>query len=339
MQGDAGERQPCAQLLVATWFAWRGEFTISVTNAATVDVEDWHALYHGYLTGEELPPTEHVVVGTQILLDLFARNGVTGTFFVTGPCAVTFPPLVREIVAAGHEIACHGWAHRPISTFTPETFRADLKRALGALEDVTGAPVQGYRAPFFSIGPSETWALDIVAELGFQYDSSLSPLRFAAAGRSVVPGLHRLPADGPGTSLVELPMSTAHWLGKQRNIGGGRWFRLLPCGVILNGFQQLSRLGIVAQTYTHSYEVLPYRLRLPGPLRGLSVRAKAYLLESAYAINRQQTATRLAAVLQQCPRWAPIRAIAAEFLAPAATEGEVVRTPAAMPVQEFVPPG
>jgi polysaccharide deacetylase family protein (PEP-CTERM system associated) len=291
------------------------QLAASVASVATVDVEDWHSLVHRDLGAGEIPLTDHLVTGTRLLVELFGRCGVRGTFFFTGPSAVAFPDLVREVAAAGHEVACHGWAHRPTWTFTPETFREDLTRARAALEDVVGTAVQGYRAPFFSIGPAELWALDIVAELGFVYDSSLSPLRFAAAGLELAPGLQRLPEGSAGAGLVELPMTTARWLGKQRNIAGGRWFRSLPRRVILDGFRDLNARGLIAQTYTHSYEVLPYRLVVPRPLKGATLRAKAWLYELAYAARRHETAPRLSALLESCERWAPLADVVTSFLA------------------------
>lgn len=314
----------------------RGPEPVSVANAATVDVEDWHPQLYRALTGHELPPTEHLVTGTRILIDLLRQHNVAGTFFVTGLYAATFPGLVRDIAAAGHEVACHGWAHRPTQTLTPGSFREDLRRSQGALQDLLSTSIEGYRAPYFSIGPAEMWALDIIAQAGFRYDSSLSPLRFAAAGRALAPGLQYVPVGG-GASLVEFPMTTVRWLGKERNIGGGRLFRLLPRSAIVDGFRRLNELGIAAQTYTHSYEVLPYALTvprplprvltrakahrselaasLPWPLTGLPVWATVHLVELAYTLGRQRTAPRLAALLKDRPRWVPIRQLVADFVA------------------------
>ncbi len=281
-----------------------------VTNALTVDVEDWHSLVHRDLTGEDIPQTEHVVTGTQILLDLLAEHQTLGTFFVTGQCAEQFPGLVRAIAEAGHEVGCHGWAHRPTWLFTPDEFRHDLQRGLATLADVLGEPVVGYRAPFFSIGPGESWALGIVAEFGLQYDSSVSPLRVDGGGRRVAPGLQRL-LVGPG-GLVELPMTTTAWLGKQRNISGGRWFRMLPQSVLLQGFERLNEQGLVGQVYIHSYEVLPYPLQFPRPL-ALARRLRSRMLEAAYACGRGRTGPRLARLLRECGRWGRLRDIVADF--------------------------
>jgi len=284
----------------------------TVTNAVTVDVEDWHSLVHRDLTGEDIPQTEHVVTGTRILMELLGEHGVRGTFFVTGQCASQFPDLVREIAQAGHEVGCHGWAHRPTWAFSPEEFREDLRRGLAVLQDVLGEPVVGFRAPFFSVGPDELWAIEIVAEEGLLYDSSVSPLRFARAGRSFAPGLQRLTVGA--ATLPELPMTTALWLGNERNLSGGRWFRMLPRSALLNGFGDLNRRGIVAQVYIHSYEVLPYRLTFPRPLAGLAKRARARALETAYALRRGQTVPRLTALLRGCGPWGRLRDIVADFV-------------------------
>lgn len=308
-----------------------------MANAATVDVEDWHPQLYRALTGHEVPPTEHLVTGTRLLMDLLGQHDVAGTFFVAGPYAAAFPGLVRDIAAAGHEVACHGWAHRPTQTLTPESFREDLRRAQGTLQDLLGTPVEGYRAPYFSIGPSEMWALDIVAEAGFRYDSSLSPVRFASAGQALAPGLQYVRVSGGGASLVEFPATTVRWLGKERSIGGGRLFRLLPQGIVANGFRGLNERGIPAQTYTHTYEVLPYALTIPRPLpsappptRGhlaelaytlprpltkLPTWVNVHLVELAYRLGHRQTAPRLAALFKQGLRWVPIRQLVAEFVA------------------------
>jgi polysaccharide deacetylase family protein (PEP-CTERM system associated) len=285
-----------------------------VSNAVTVDVEDWHSLVYRDLVGADLPATEHTATGTRILLDLLAECGIRGTFFVTGRCAVAFRELIRDIAGAGHEVACHGWSHLPVWTLSREGFREELRRTVSAIEDATGERVLGYRAPLFSIRPAERWALEEVAAAGLLYDSSLSPLRFDAHGQPLAQGLQIINTDF-AAPLVEFPMSTAAWFGKARNISGGRWFRTLPFGVISNGFRRLNEAGVAAQTYTHTYEVLPYRLVVPGPLRGVATRAKARLIEAAYAARRNQTMPRLRALLSQPENWAPISDLVAGFLA------------------------
>ncbi|MEQ1834319.1 MAG: polysaccharide deacetylase family protein, partial [Candidatus Eisenbacteria bacterium] len=144
-------------------------------NALTVDFEDW---YHGI----ELPPSrwegleDRIVRSGQCVLDLFRRAGVRATFFVLGSVAERHPELVRAIAADGHEIATHGWSHTLIYQQTPEVFRDELRRSIELLRDLTGAPVDGHRAPFFSITPRSLWALDILKEFGIRYDSSLFPV-------------------------------------------------------------------------------------------------------------------------------------------------------------------
>ena len=141
---------------------------------------------------------ERLDVSTRWVLERLARDGVRATFFIVGKIAEHNPQLIRDIHGAGHEVASHSWDHRRVHHFTPETFREDLRRSKHALEDLTGAAVVGYRAPTFSITRQTAWALDVLAEEGFLYDSSIYPVRHDRYG---VPGAPRTPfRRGAGSS-------------------------------------------------------------------------------------------------------------------------------------------
>jgi polysaccharide deacetylase family protein (PEP-CTERM system associated) len=224
-----------------------------VLNAVTVDVEDWLQS----TVDPTLPLTDHFPRNTHRVLEALAGHGVRGTFFVLGLAAEQAPQLVREIQAAGHEVQSHGYGHRLIHELTPEQFRADVERSKKLLEDITGSPVDGYRAPAFSITRSTLWALDVLAETGFRYDSSIFPLRTPRYGIDGAPHYpHRLRTAG-GHELLELPVASWHVLGRRVPTGGGGYFRLFPYFVLWRGVQQLNAHGASAVIYMHPYEYNP----------------------------------------------------------------------------------
>ncbi len=229
-------------------------------NAISVDVEDWLQS----TLDPQLPLTERFRHSTDKVLAAFAARGVRGTFFVLGLAAEKAPDLVRRIANAGHEIQSHGYGHRLVHTLTPAEFRADLDRSKKLLEDLTGRPIRGYRAPAFTIGLSNLWALDVLVECGFEYDSSVFPLRTGRYGIDGAPRHpHRLRAPNGG-ELFELPVASYRWCGRRLPVGGGGYFRLFPYGVIRRGVAQLNRAGQPATIYMHPYEYDPIEFRELG---------------------------------------------------------------------------
>ena len=229
-------------------------------NALTFDVEDWHQLVEWKLTGT-LPPCSPNVVGlTHDILDALSRHGVRATFFVLAHVARAFPSLVRDIHAAGHEVASHGWSHRLIYRQTREEFATETHDAKALLQDVIGAPVVGYRAAEFSITEASRWALDILAETGFAYDSSIFPV---AGRRYGIPGAplaaHRV-RTASGTEITELPMSVVEWGSRRFPIGGGGYFRVLPYVVTRAAIARVNAAGRPAVLYFHPYEFSAARL-------------------------------------------------------------------------------
>lgn len=237
-----------------------------IVNAFTVDVEDYFqvAALAGAVTRDTWAQREsRVERNTQLLLDLLSASGVRGTFFVLGWIAERHPALVKRIAAAGHEIACHGFSHQLIYTQTPAEFRAESARAKGLLEDLLGAPVVGYRAASFSITRRSLWALDVLIDLGFTYDSSIFPIRhdrYGIPGAEARPGILTAPS---GRTLVEFPMAAASWLGVQVPVSGGGYFRLLPYAVTRAGLRQInSDRGRPFTFYLHPWEVDPDQPRV-----------------------------------------------------------------------------
>ncbi len=207
---------------------------------------------------------ERMEYATRWLLDQLGERGVSATFFVVGQIAESHPELVRDIADAGHEVASHSWDHRRVHLFTPATFREDVLRSKDALEQATGAPVVGFRAPTFSIVRQTLWAIDVLAELGMKYDSSIYPVRHDRYG---IPDAPRWPfsAKGQTHSLLEIPPATWRILGANLAVGGGGYFRLFPPALMRRGIVQTMRQGQppVAMLYFHPWEFDPDQERLP----------------------------------------------------------------------------
>jgi polysaccharide deacetylase family protein (PEP-CTERM system associated) len=242
-----------------------------ITNALSVDIEEYyHALVFqdGTRGLSEARWPSRVEWSTGRVLELLAEGGVRATFFTLGEVAADHPAVVRKIAGEGHEVACHGFAHVPVSRLTPEEFRADVRRAKALLEDLAGEPVLGYRAPNFSIGRDQGWAYDILLEEGFRYDSSSYPIRHDRYGD---PAGARFPhaVRGRGRDcLVEFPVGTVRVLGVNLPVGGGGYFRLLPLGFTRRGIARTNRRdGRPAMFYFHPWELDPEQPRPAMPWR------------------------------------------------------------------------
>jgi polysaccharide deacetylase family protein (PEP-CTERM system associated) len=203
-------------------------------------------------------------VSTRWLVDTLAERDLRATFFVVGQVAEHCPGLIRAIHRAGHELASHGWDHRRIHHFTPASFAAELRQSRDILEQITGEAVVGYRAPTFSLERQTAWAIDVLAEQGLVYDSSIYPVWHDRYG---VPRAPRSPflVRGARQAIVELPPATLGWLGARLPVGGGGYFRLLPLFFVEEAIYQLhSDPGHrVAMLYFHPWEFDPRQTRLP----------------------------------------------------------------------------
>jgi polysaccharide deacetylase family protein (PEP-CTERM system associated) len=238
-----------------------------VRNAMTVDVEDWFQVqnYAGLIDRDAWETLEcRVEARTDELLDLFAAAGVRATFFTLGWVARRHGPLVRRIVAAGHELASHGNWHELVSGIGAARFGADLRDARRLLEDAGGVAVIGYRAPTFSISPSLTpWAYAILAETGHRYSSSVFPGRHAGAADARIEPCWPGPANQHG-SVLEIPMTVLRTPLRHVPVAGGGPFRMTPHPLFTAGLRRVNALGRRGVFYLHPWEIDPGQPRVPG---------------------------------------------------------------------------
>jgi polysaccharide deacetylase family protein (PEP-CTERM system associated) len=231
----------------------------------TVDVEEY---FHAAALARTVDPgrwealESRVERATDALLDALGRHRATATFFVLGWVAERHPELVRRIAAAGHEVGSHGWAHRPVTSMWPDDFRAEVRDSAHLLQDLTGEPVLGYRAPNFSLVRGWEWAMDVLLEEGYVYDSSVFPGRVGHPPEGA-PGPYEI--ERTGGTLLEVPMSSAR-LGPLRVPAGGAFFRLLSYALTARALWQAEEAGRRGMFYVHPWEADPDQPRFAvGP--------------------------------------------------------------------------
>ena len=236
-----------------------------IQNALTIDVEDYFqvaALAEAVRYDDWSSMEYRVEANTDRILSLFERADVKATFFTLGWVAERSPELVKRIAAQGHEVASHGYSHQLIYNQTPDVFKEETRRSKAILEDILGAPVTGYRAASYSITNQSRWALDILAEQGFTWDSSIFPVHHDRYGMPGTPRWpHRLTTD-KGYELAEFPLSTFKLPGYTLPIAGGGYFRLFPYWFSRYGLGSINREGRPFVFYLHPWEVDPGQPRL-----------------------------------------------------------------------------
>jgi polysaccharide deacetylase family protein (PEP-CTERM system associated) len=270
-------------------------------NAFSVDVEDWYQVadFDAVIPFSDWDRYEsRVARNTDVVLRLLDEAGCHGTFFVLTWNAERYPEIVRRIAAAGHEVATHGYAHRIVYEQTPEQFRADVERAKKTLEDITGEAVLGYRAPSFSFTKRSLWAPDVLLDLGFHYDSSVFPVRDSLYG---MPDAERFPyviRERDGRRLLEFPITTTEFLGRNLPLGGGGYLRVFPYQYMRWGMRRVNRQeGRSAVVYIHPWEVDPGQPRVKtAGKRGFS----------SHYVNLGRTEAKLRRLLRDF-RFAPMR--------------------------------
>jgi polysaccharide deacetylase family protein (PEP-CTERM system associated) len=279
-----------------------------IVNAMTVDVEDYFQVqaFAGAVSRADWDGFQsRVEANTDRILSCLDDAGARATFFTLGWVAERHPALVRRIVAAGHELASHGWDHTRADAQTPDVFGADVARARALLQDVGGVPVVGYRAATFSIGAKNLWAFGRLRRAGYRYSSSVYPVRHDTYG---MPDAPRLPFQPDGDGFWELPMTAVRAAGRSLPCSGGGWFRLVPYRLFRAGLRRFNATerapGIF---YTHPWEVDPGQPRIAAPA----------LSRFRHYVNLSRTEPRLRRLLADFA-WDRIDRVHADLLAPAA---------------------
>jgi polysaccharide deacetylase family protein (PEP-CTERM system associated) len=234
-------------------------------NAFTIDLEDWFCVYNlsGVIPFEKWPSCDLRIEATAgRLLDLLEKHSVKATFFVLGWIAEQRPELIKSIASRGHEIACHGYAHRLLFNLTQAEFEKDLSRALNVLRPLSQRPVIGYRAPSFSVKGDNAWFFNTLGKYGIEYDSSIFPIsyhpEYANRGEQLAP--HRTTGG-----LIEFPLSCFRFAGITLPCCGGGYFRLFPYGFFRYGIRRCNARGRPVIFYLHPWEIdhAQPRMKLP----------------------------------------------------------------------------
>jgi len=253
----------------------------------SVDVEEYFN-FLGFERRVPLPQWDglesRVERSVQDLLALLAEHDVRGTFFTLGWIAERHPEMLREIARQGHEIASHGYSHRRVAELTPEEFRDEVRTTKRILEDIVSEPVRGFRAPHFSLVPGCEWALDILLEEGYTYDSSLFPIRRPGYG---YPDGERDPywVERPAGRLAEVPPATVRVGSLNVPAAGGAWFRIFPYALVSRAFRDCERRRVPGTFYIHPWEIDPAQPSLEAP-RGARFKHYAGLQRTVGRLRR-----------------------------------------------------
>jgi polysaccharide deacetylase family protein (PEP-CTERM system associated) len=237
----------------------------STSHFFTVDVEEYFqvkALESAVSREEWISRPSRLARSIDALLARLDRYGASGTFFVLGWIAEHRPEVVRDIAAAGHEIASHGFWHERVTALDRNAFREDVRTSKQTLEDLIGREVIGYRAPSFSIVPGCEWAFDVLIEEGYRYDSSLFPIRRRGYGYPNAPRSPHVIQRSAG-SLAEFPLATTSILRYPVPAAGGGYLRQFPLSIIRRAFREASARTEPATFYIHPWEIDPGQPRLP----------------------------------------------------------------------------
>jgi polysaccharide deacetylase family protein (PEP-CTERM system associated) len=267
----------------------------------SVDVEDWfHSNFASLRDFDSTGLPRRVQHGVVNLLEEMAQSGARATFFVLGVIAEEHPRLVRQIAEAGHEIACHSYRHTLLHEQSPAELRADLERARNVLREQSGQPVLGFRAPSWSVDERNLWALDVIAEVGFRYDSSIFPVRNYLYGVNGVPDVPYELRTPAGSTLLEVPPSTLGVAGRRIGVGGGFYLRTFPLFVQRYALRSALSRGAPFTMYVHprEFDAPAWRYRLPLSRREQWI----------YSFGLRRGQERLRALLRE-QHWQPMGAL------------------------------
>ena len=240
-----------------------------IKNVLTIDVEDY---FHVAALAKSIKPEDWDTISPRVtnnsyqLLDLFDEKNVKATHFVLGWVAERFPELIREIESRGHEVASHGYSHQLVYTQSPALFKKETRDSKNLLEDIIGKPVQGYRAASYSITRQSLWALDILVELEFKYDSSIFPIthdRYGIKGSPEFPHILETPNK---STLIEYPLSIFRIMGQSIPVAGGGYFRLYPYWLSRYFYRKINQQSTPFVFYLHPWEIDPAQPRVKASL-------------------------------------------------------------------------
>lgn len=267
-----------------------------ISNVLTFDIEDWRPLADEWIHGIRTEASGWVPPQIESIRRILDQSNARATFFWLGWTAECHPASVLALARDGHEIASHGYSHRPIHALTPQEFEADAVRAQNILASITGQVPRGFRAPQFSITRKTWWALGILARLGFQYDSSIFPIRHRRYG--IWDSERRICSivteHGP---ILEIPLATISWRGVNLPVAGGGYFRLLPETALLRAVKIVNGERLPFVTYFHPYEYHAGRLSLSLPASGVQRRTRIWLFELLQNLGRSSMPRKLQALL------------------------------------------
>jgi polysaccharide deacetylase family protein (PEP-CTERM system associated) len=280
-----------------------------IVHALSVDVEDYRQILSSRFRGEPGPVTAEFERNMEAVLALLGGAGATATFFVTGTVAERRPDLVRRWAALGHEIASHGWDHTPIWAMAPARLKEELACAKRVLEDAIGRTVAGYRAPIFSVRWDTLWALDVIRDAGFAYDSSIVPVRTKRYGIDGFDETPRLYALASGREIVEIPLSTARVAGRCIPMAGGGYFRLFSYRRIRRAVAAAERGSAAFVVYCHPDEFGPARFRAVDLATGWQDRLTALIISARSNWGRQRVPETVRQLLAEF-RFAPLAPLA-----------------------------
>lgn len=237
---------------------------MKLTNILTIDVEDYFqvANFQRIIKPSEWDNFVPRIVGNaEKIVEILSETDTKATFFILGWIANKFPKLVKKIHQSGHEVASHGFMHQLIHRQSKDKFRKDIRRAKQIIEDIIEEPVTGYRAPSFSITKESLWAIDVLVEEGYKYDSSISPIYHDKGG---LPKAKRYPykISKNGSCMWEIPISTLKIFGHNIPFSGGGYFRLLPYGLIKRGIKNINKENKPVIVYLHPWELDPDQPRI-----------------------------------------------------------------------------
>ena len=279
-----------------------------IVNALSVDVEDYFQVsaFEGVIARERWDAMEwRIERNVERILELFDAHDAKATFFILGWLAERLPGMIRRIAGAGHEIASHGMLHQRVTSLDRGAFRADIRRSKTLLEDVSGQPVVGYRAPSYSIGRDNLWALNELAASGYRYSSSIYPIHHDHYGMPESPRFAFVPTHG----FLEVPVTTFTLGGRSFPCGGGGYFRLYPYAVSRWAIRRVNRHDAQSAVfYFHPWEIDPGQPRIAGVPPKTRIR---------HYLNLGRTETRLTRLLRDF-RWDRMDRVFAPALASAA---------------------